>query len=61
MYGVKDRADYYLRKLSPSWRAKRKYTAEFNYWKSGFEHLYDWFEAGKRDWWGIVTPYEDQK
>lgn len=59
MLGLKRRADAVLRRVSPAWKAKKKYEFELNYWKSELAHLRDWV-GGERDWWGIRPPTSDQ-
>lgn len=51
------RADQVLRAVSPSFRAKRKYEGEIQFWHSMRGDLHRWFtEKSMPDYWGVTTP-----
>jgi ubiquinone/menaquinone biosynthesis C-methylase UbiE len=54
-------ADSVLRRLSPTYRAKRKYASELDFWNGGLDHLRRWYEDGAIDWWGIPPPSAEKK
>jgi SAM-dependent methyltransferase len=58
---MKIRSDRVLRRISPTWRSRRKYDAEIAYWCGAFNHLKEWFIDGSRDWWGIRPPTPKQR
>jgi ubiquinone/menaquinone biosynthesis C-methylase UbiE len=53
--------DEIRRKINPTYRAKRKYASELDYWKGELEHLRTWYENGSTDWWGVPSPPPDKK
>ncbi|NEJ71770.1 methyltransferase domain-containing protein [Rhizobium phaseoli] len=61
MVDVKLHADRFLRKVSPSYRVKRKHQAEIAHWKDELLRLSQWFRDSSVDWWGIKPPNEQQK
>jgi ubiquinone/menaquinone biosynthesis C-methylase UbiE len=61
MHSLKRRADGLLRRVSPSYRSRKKYEAELAYWRDELEHLKAWFQDGTQDWWGIRAPDQRQR
>jgi len=59
--GISAISDRSLRKISPTYRTKRKYDSELHYWKRELGHLKRWYEEGTDDWWAIPAPSPDQK
>lgn len=53
--------DQLLRQINPTYRARRKYTSELDYWKGELEHLRRWYEDNSIDWWGVPPPAADKK
>jgi SAM-dependent methyltransferase len=54
-------ADATFRRISPAYRAKRKYKAELAYWREELEHLRKWHEDRSIDWWGIPPVAAEAK
>lgn len=53
--------DQIYRRISPTYRARRKYVAELDYWKKELENLRKWYEDATIDWWGIPPPPANKK
>lgn len=53
--------DQILRQINPTYRARRKYAYQLNFWKGQLEVLRRWYEDGSIDWWGIPPPPADKK
>ena len=58
---LKEHAKGVFRRVSPSYRTKRKHDAELAYWQSGLENLRDWFENGENLRIGLRPPTPQQK
>lgn len=58
---VIDKGDGVLRRLSPAWRARRKYAAEHRFWQAELSHLLAWYQGTERDWWGLRPPSAGQR
>jgi hypothetical protein len=54
-------ADSVGRRLIPSYRAKRKYASELEFWKGELSHLREWYQGGTIDWWGVPPPSSEKK
>jgi len=61
MFGLRKRAQEMLRRVSPSYRIKRKHEAELAYWQSGLQNLEDWFAKGANLRIGLPPPTPEQK
>jgi SAM-dependent methyltransferase len=61
MQVLNSKADRLLRKVSPSYRLKRKQDAELAYWQGELSRLDKWFRQGTVDWWGLKPPAPEQK
>ena len=58
---LRDRADRLLRRVSSRYRLKRKHESELAYWRTELMHLGEWFQAGTRNYWGLLPPTPEQK
>jgi SAM-dependent methyltransferase len=58
---LNEQARRVLRRVSPTYRTRRKHDAELAYWQSGLQNLRDWFESGANLRIGLRPPTPQQK
>src|SRR5215475_13530888 len=53
--------DHVLRRVSSSYRRKRKYNAELAFWRGSLNNLENWYLNGVVDAWGVRPPTPDEQ
>jgi SAM-dependent methyltransferase len=53
--------DHVRRRVSSSYRVKRKHQAELAFWRNSLSKLEDWYEKGAVDASGVPSPTPDEK
>ncbi len=58
---VNQMGDAVLRRISPTWRQRRKYAAENEFWSDQLHQLQRWYVGTQPTWYGLPTPSPQQK